>query len=97
MPRPHALPRRKPRRNDPTFPPFRAIPPIRPLASINALRADKALFDAMQSWWSYREGRSIHQWEAFGFLMRVAIAHRDHALLRGFSLPLVPDKEDATP
>lgn len=81
MPRPHALPRRAPPADPPSgpprnpFPPFDPVPPTRVLTTLNVRRDEKAVFDALQSWWSYREGRSLQQWEVFGIILQTAIEH----------------------
>lgn len=91
MPRPHALPRRPPvppsAPSNP-FPPFAPVPPVRVLTSVNVRRDEKAVFDALQSWWSYREGRSLQQWEVFGRILQAAV---EQGLLReGFLPPEAP-------
>lgn len=91
MPRPHPLPRRAPEPTDDPFPPFKLVQPMRVLSSLNVRRDEKALFDAYQMWLSYREGRSIQQWEAFAFLMRCAFENHGHPLLHGFRLPKPPE------
>ena len=84
MPRPHALPHKLPPSDDP-FPAFDpSPPPARPLAAVNAQRGDKAVFDALQAWFSFHEGRSLHQCETFALLLDVAL-RADDPRLRGFS------------
>lgn len=94
MPRPHALPRRRaiqmPEPAAPPFPRFAPEPPTRALASVNALRDDKAIFDALQAWWSFRAGRPVHQWEAFQRLLSAALQSGAEDL-DGFRLPQAPE------
>lgn len=78
MPRPHSFPRRKVPDDKGPFPALRLRPPpARPLSSLNVQRADKAIFDALQAWWSYRDGRSMQQCEAFTVLLDVALRSGD--------------------
>lgn len=90
MPRPHALPRRRaPALAQEPFPAFDPVPPTRALASVNALRDDKAIFDGLQSWWSFRAGRPVHQWEVFQRVLSIAL-QSDAEELDGFRLPRAP-------
>lgn len=78
MPRPHALPRRQLNENPAPFPALGLRPPpVRPLTVVNVQRADKAVFDDLQSFWSYREGRSLQQCEVFALLLDVALRSGD--------------------
>ena len=85
MPRPHPLPRRPPVSPGP-FPPFDPVPPTRVLASINIRRDAKSLFDAMQMWLSYKEGRAMQQWEVFEVLFLAALADQDGGPFTGFKV-----------
>lgn len=85
MPRPHSLPR-TPDLTPPTepFAPFPHVGVTRQLTSVNLSRTDKAVFDALQSWWSFREGRALQQCEVFSMLMEAALKNGGHPRIRGF-------------
>jgi hypothetical protein len=63
----------------------------RHLTAINVQRTDKAVFDALQSWWSFREGRSLQQCEVFAILLEGALRHSADPRLKGFALPVARD------
>lgn len=88
MPRPHAFPRRRETPSALPFPPYRPEDaPSRAFACVNVHRADKSVFDALQSYLSYERGRSVQQWETFAVTLRLALAEPRPRELAGFELP----------
>lgn len=85
------MPRRPPKSPSDPFPPFDPVPPVRVLSQVSARRDEKAIFDALQTWLSFREGRAIHQWEAFGIVLYAAFTG-DRSKLEGFHLPSFPSQ-----
>ena len=53
-------------------------PASRGLTCINVCRPDKEAFDELQSYWSYRLGKPLAQWDTFTTLL-VAAYHPDLA------------------
>lgn len=48
-------------------------PPRRAVAGLNVRHEDKAVFDALQAWWSLERGRPLSQWDAFSILLAAAL------------------------
>ncbi len=40
-------------------------------------REDKEVFDALQAWWHFRQGKRLTQWELFSLLLADALENAD--------------------
>lgn len=69
-------------------------PPVRRgTATINVSWPDKEVFDAIQWWLSYQEGRLVTQWEVFSFILSAALQNEASPLHTAeiFPLPVRPE------
>lgn len=47
--------------------------PRRAVTSVNVRHDDKALFDHLHTFWSWRRGRPLRQWDAFRLVLELAV------------------------
>lgn len=81
MPRPHANPRKDASGGGGPFPAIRlGPPPVRPLTAVAVARGHKAVFDGLQSFFSFREGRSLQQCEVFALMLDIMLKSGDERL-----------------
>lgn len=52
----------------------------RALTSVNLRPEDKAVFDALQAFYSLRQGRALRQWEVFSLVLAEALASQEAEL-----------------
>ena len=52
-------------------------PASRGVTCVNVRREDKALFDELQSWWSFTHGQPLSQWDTFTLLLAAALGNGD--------------------
>ena len=50
-------------------------PPVRRFATVQVLREDKFVFDALQGWYRAQTGRPVYQWDLFTQLLVEALDH----------------------
>lgn len=51
------------------------LPPVRRFATVQVLREDKFVFDALQGWYRAQTGRPVFQWDLFTLLLVEALDH----------------------